>query len=186
MRLVVRYSRFQTGFQIDRKGPFMKKIVSPIVLVILLVWTWHTIHTPPVIDFKTHNDIQMEIKKFVLTELQAKKPNFTDLKFTKVWTTTLSENKIKVNFNYFFTEPDTEGGTVTTSLVRTAVIHREIGEDPTLISWKVQSVAAPLDAINFSEGATIYPENEGGSQTPEKTEPVANPAAQPPETKENH
>ena len=138
----------------------MKKIISPIVLAVLLVWTWHTINAPAAIGFETHSGIQLKLMELIQSTLLAKKPDTQDLEVTKIWTSALGENKIQAVFAYRFTEVDTDGGTAKKTIQGEAILHREPTEDPTIDKWVLQSVKTQLEALNFSEGSEILPEAE--------------------------
>lgn len=147
----------------------MKKIISPLVLVGLLVWTWHTIHTPSAIGFETHSGVQLKLAELIGNTLQAKKPDAENLQIVKIWTSPMSENKIQARFTYKFTEKGTEGDTADKLIDGEAVLYREPTEDPTLDKWVLQSVKTELEALNFTEGSEVNPETEAtpGAPTPE-------------------
>lgn len=150
----------------------MNKIVSPIVLAVLLVWTWHTIHAPSAVGFETHSGIQEQWMKLIANEIQTKKPNVQNLEVIKIWTTALDDNKVQVTFAYRFAEPDENGGETIRTISGNAVIHREPSEDPTINSWKMQSVIIPHESLEFSEGSVVTSEGEETStpSTPPSTE----------------
>ncbi len=138
----------------------MKKIISPIVLAVLLIWTWHTINAPSAIGFETHSGIQLKLMELIQTTLQAKKPDAQDLEVIKIWTSALGDNKVSAVFAYRFTEPSTDGGTAKKTIQGEAILHREPTEDPTIDKWILQSVKTQLESLNFSEGTEILPEPE--------------------------
>jgi hypothetical protein len=139
----------------------MNKIISPIVLAVLLVWTWHTIHAPAAIGFETHSGIQLKLMELIESTLQAKKPEAKDLEVIKIWTSSIGENKVKANFAYRFTEPGEENGTAKKTIQGEAVLHREPTEDATIDKWVLQSVNTQMESLNFTEGSEILPEPEG-------------------------
>jgi hypothetical protein len=138
----------------------MKKIVSPIVLAVLLVWTWHTIHAPAAIGFETHSGIQLKLMELIQSTLQAKKPDAKDLEVIKIWTSAVGDNKVQAVFAYQFTEPAEDGGTAKKTIQGEALLHREPTEDATLDKWVLQSVKTQLEALNYSEGSVILPETD--------------------------
>lgn len=150
----------------------MKKIISPLVLAVLLVWTWHTIHAPSAIGFETHSGIQLKLMELIQSTLQAKKPEAQDLEVTKIWTSALGDNKVQAMFAYRFTEPSEDGGSAQKTIQGEAVLYREPTEDPTIDKWVLQSVKTQLEALNFAEGSEILPETEEAATTPD-----ASPAA---------
>ncbi|MFN8791650.1 MAG: hypothetical protein ACK5Y2_09380 [Bdellovibrionales bacterium] len=141
----------------------MKKIISPLVLAALLIWTWHTVHSPSAIGFETHSGVQLKLAELIGNTLQAKKPDAENLKIVKIWTSPLSENKIQALFTYQFTEKAAEGGTADKVIQGEAVLYREPSEDPTLDKWVLQSVKTELEALNFTEGSEVLPLPEEGA-----------------------
>lgn len=157
----------------------MKKIVSPLLLAALLIWTWHTVHTPSAIGFETHSGVQMKLAELIGNTLQAKKPDAENLKIEKIWTSPVSENKIQAVFTYSFVEKDAEGGTAQKMIQGEATLYREPTEDPTLDKWVLQSVRTDLEALNFTDGSVVLPE---GVENPEATESSAPSETSVPET----
>lgn len=142
----------------------MTKIISPIVLAVLLVWTWHTINAPSAIGFETHSGIQLKLIELIENTLQARKPEAKDLEVVKIWTSALGENKVQAIFAYRFSEPS-EGGEMTKKTIQgEAVLHREPTEDATIDKWVLQSVKTQLEALSFSEGSTVLPEEAGAAE----------------------
>ena len=165
----------------------MKKIVSPIVLAVLLVWTWHTIHAPAAIGFETHSGIQLKLMELIQSTLQAKKPDAKDLEVIKIWTSSLGDNKVQANFAYRFTEPSEDGGSAKKTIQGEAILHREPSEDPTIDKWILQSVKTQMEALNFVDGSEILPEAEGTTPPAEvPASPEKNPEAEKPPAKDTH
>lgn len=152
----------------------MKKIVSPLLLAALLIWTWHTVHTPSAIGFETHSGVQLKLAELIGNTLQAKKPEAENLRIVKIWTSPVSDNKINAVFTYAFTEKDAEGGTADKLIQGEATLYREPTEDPTLDKWVLQSVRTELEALNFTDGSVVLPEGAENPEaaTPESTTPT--------------
>lgn len=138
----------------------MKKIVAPLLLAALLVWTWHTVHTPSAIGFETHSGVQAKLAELIQKTLQAKKPEAENLQIVKIWTSPVSENKLKAVFTYKFTEKGTDGGTAEKTIQGEATLYRDPSEDPTLDKWVLQSVSTEQESLNFTDGSTVVPEAE--------------------------
>lgn len=141
----------------------MSKIISPIIVALLLIWSWHTVHSPSSIGFETHSGIQLKLMELIQSTLQAKKPEAKDLEIVKVWTSALGDNKVKANFAYRFTETSEGNETTRKTIEGEAVLYREPSEDPTIDKWIIQSVKSQLEALNYSEGSVVTPEEEGAS-----------------------
>ncbi len=153
----------------------MKKIISPLVLVILLVWSWQVVHTESAIGFETHSGVQLKLAELIGNTLQAKKPEAENLQIIRIWTAPLSDNKIQAVFSYKFTEKSEDTETAEKIIQGEAVLYREPTEDPTIDKWVLQSVRTQLESLNFNEGSVVLPETEATVVTPEVTAPVEEP-----------
>lgn len=141
----------------------MKKIISPLVLVILMYWSWNMVHTPSAIGFETHSGVQLKLAELIGNTLIAKKPEAENLEIVKIWTSPLGENKIRAVFTYKFTEKSQDPADSETAekfIEGEAVLYREPTEDPTLDKWVLQSVRTQLESLNFNEGSVVSPEAE--------------------------
>ena len=137
----------------------MKKIISPIVLVVLLVWTWQVINSQSAIGLETHSGVQLKLAELIGNTLVAKKPDAENLKIIKLWTSELSPNKIQAVFTYQFTENGEGGEKAEKTIQGEALLYREPSEDPSLDKWTLMSVKTQLESMNFSEGSTVFPED---------------------------
>ncbi len=141
----------------------MKKIISPLVLAVLMLWSWNVVHTPSAIGFETHSGVQLKLAELIGNTLIAKKPEAENLEIVKIWTAPLGENKIRAVFTYKFTEKSVDATDTETAdklIQGEAVLYREPSEDPTLDKWVLQSVRTQLEALNFNEGSTVLTESE--------------------------
>lgn len=138
----------------------MKKIISLVVFVAALVWTWNAIHTSQAVGFETHSGIQMKLAELIQNTLAAKKPTAKDLAITRLWTETLNDNKVRAVFAYKFVEI-AEGGEALEQIIEgEAILHREPSENPNVDNWTLQSVKTTNDLVVFTEGSTITPGQE--------------------------
>lgn len=148
----------------------MKKIISPLVLAVLMYWSWNVVHTPSAIGFETHSGVQLKLAELIGNTLIAKKPEAENLEIVKIWTSPLGENKIRAVFTYKFTEKSqdsTDPESADKLIQGEAILYREPSEDPTLDKWVLQSVRTQLESLNFSQGSTVLPESEETStETP--------------------
>ncbi|WP_415064304.1 hypothetical protein [Bdellovibrio sp.] len=153
----------------------MKKIVSLIVFIAALVWTWNVIHTSQAVGFETHSGIQVKLAELIENTLATKKPHAKDLSITRLWTESLGDNKVRAVFAYKFIDT-TEGGEALEQVIEgEAILHREPSESANVDKWTLQSVKTTNDIVVFTEGSTITPGEEApdSAQTPA---PTATPA----------
>lgn len=156
----------------------MKKIISLVVFIVALAWTWNIIHTSDAIGFETHSGIQEKLAELIQNTLAAKKPNAKELSITRLWTESLGENKVRAVFSYKFIEPSADGGELEQVIEGEAVLHREPSETAEVDKWTLQSVKTTNDMVVFTEGSTITPGDE--PMNPDGTPaPAASPTATP-------
>ena len=156
----------------------MKKIVSLVVFVAALAWTWNVIHSSEAIGFETHSGIQAKLAELIQQTLTAKKPNAKDLAITRLWTEPVGENKVRAVFSYKFTEPSENGESLEQVIEGEAVLHREPSETPNVDKWILQSVKTTNDMVVFSEGSTIT-SGESAEAPTEAATPGASPSVSP-------
>ena len=160
----------------------MKKIVSLVVFIAALAWTWNVIHSSEAIGFETHSGIQTKLAELIQQTLSAKKPHAKDLKIMRLWTESMSDNKVRAVFAYKFMDTSETGEALEQIIEGEAVLHREPSETPNVDKWTLQSVKPTNDMVVFSEGSTITSGEAETAPTPETTAtptptPTASPAA---------
>ena len=153
----------------------MKKIVSLIVFIAALVWTWNAVHTSQAIGFETHSGIQAKLADLIKDTLATKKPHAKDLSIQRLWTESLNDNKVRAVFAYKFTDISENGEALEQVIEGEAILHREPSEAANVDKWTLQSVKTTNDIVVFTEGSVVTPSTEGEA-TPEAT---ATPAAEP-------
>lgn len=158
----------------------MKKIVSLVIFIAALIWTWNAIHTSEAVGFETHSGIQAKLADLIQQTLASKKPNAKDLSITRLWTETLSNNKVRAVFAYKFIDTSEEGESLEQIIEGEAVLHRELSDETNVDKWTLQSVKTTSDVVIFTEGSTITPGvEEVPLETPATTEESGAPATTP-------
>ncbi|MBO9665851.1 MAG: hypothetical protein J7501_03455 [Bdellovibrio sp.] len=154
----------------------MKKIVSLVVFIAALVWTWNVVHTSEAVGFETHSGIQVKLAELIQNTLAAKKPHAKDLMIQKLWTESLSDNKVRAVFAYKFTDISEQGEALEQVIEGEAILHREPSEGG-VDKWTLQSVKTTNDVVVFTEGSTVTPGGDEGQPATEAT-PAATPAGE--------
>ncbi len=146
----------------------MKKIVSLVVFIAALAWTWNIINSTPAIGFETHVGIQGKLTDLIKNTIMAKRPLAKDVTVNKLWTEPLTENKVRAVFSYQFTELNPETNEETFQIIDgVAELHRELSDVDGVDKWVLQSVKTTNDAVVFSEGSVIT--NETTTENPPNT-----------------
>ena len=141
----------------------MKKVISLVVFVILLTWTWNLIHSDPAVTFETHSIIQQKLAEIIQASVQKHRPNAKDFNLVRLWTETLTPEKISAHFTYQFKEGNAEKASQET-ISGEAFLKKTTTEDQAQENWKVEKVQTSSNQIVFQEGDSI------DSATPASTE----------------
>lgn len=143
----------------------MKKIVSLVVFIAALVWTWNVVHTSEAIGFETHSGIQAKLADLIKETLASKKPHAKDLSIQRLWTETLSENKVRAVFSYKFVDISEGGESLEQMIEGEAILHREPSENQKVDQWSLQSVKTTNDFVTFTEGSVVTPGDDNTTPT---------------------
>lgn len=152
----------------------MKKILSLVVFVALLVWTWNVIHMSPAIGFETHTAIQEKVMELITQTLKTKRPNAEQLDIIRLWTENLEDSKVKAVFTYKFQEKimgEDPSATATNlegelkkedhteqTIEGEAILLRQPSADPAVDNWKLLEVKTTGDSVIYRDGSTITPD----------------------------
>jgi len=154
----------------------MKKIVSLVIFTAALFWTWNVIHSSAAIGFETHSGIQEKLAVLIKQTVLTKKPTSKNFKITRLWTESVSENKVRAVFAYSFSD-SMEADNTEQTVEGEAILFREPEDESGQDKWTLQSVRTTNDVVTFSEGLVVTPD-AAPEATPEAT-PSATPAATP-------
>jgi hypothetical protein len=164
----------------------MNKIVSLVIFTVALAWTWNIIHTSPAIGSETHSGIQDKLGQLIQQTVMNKKPAAKNFHINHLWTEALSDTKVRAVFSYSFSE-NAEGGELTQQTIDgEAILFREPRDESKMDRWTLQSVKTTNDAMSFTEGVVVTPNDETETATPDIVDPdpgLAVPAAPPEESK---
>lgn len=157
----------------------MMKILSLIVFVILLTWTWHVVHSSSPIDFETHSDIQSKMKELIESTIKSRKPDTKSVEIIKIWTRDIGDRKIQADFTYRFIETTSQNESTERVIDGQAVLFRDVSDNPSIDQWTVQSLVTKGDSISFNEGSTVSPGNQTPDENPSTTQPQTPPSENP-------
>lgn len=132
----------------------MKKVISLAVFLILLTWTWSMIHSEPTVSFETHSIIQQKLAEIIQLSVQKHRPNAKEFSLVRLWTETLSSEKISAHFTYRFTEGETAQISNET-ISGKAFLKKTTNEDQSQENWQIEKVQTSNSQIVFQEGDLI-------------------------------
>lgn len=155
----------------------MSKIVSLVLFIAALTWTWMQFRNPDSLSTEVHAAVQSRLQILIEETIKAKRPNIQNLKFLKMYSEKIDDNKIRAYFSYEFEDP-TEN--TKQRFTGDAVLSRGLSEDPTVKKWILQKVKTGQETIEFGEGLAITPDPEPGTSeaATSSTEPAATPTTE--------
>jgi hypothetical protein len=128
----------------------MKKIISLIVLLVLMVWTWTLIHSDPSVSFETHSIIQERLAQIIKASVQKNRPSAQSYNLERLWTETVGDGQVKAHFVYTFKEGT--GSDLTAQTVRGEALLKKTSHDQTSQqNWKVEKVHTSGNQVAFEE-----------------------------------
>lgn len=141
----------------------MKKVISLVVFVILLAWTWNLIHSDPTISFETHSIIQQKLAEIIQASVQKHRPAAKDFNLVRLWTETISPEKVSAHFTYQFNEGENDKSAQQT-VTGEALLNKTTSEENSQENWKVEKVKTSANQIIFQEGEAIDPSKEAPAE----------------------
>ena len=157
----------------------MMKILSLIVFIVLLSWTWHIVHSSSPVDFETHSDIQSKMKELIEATIKSKKPDTKSVEIVKIWTQDLGDRKVKASFSYKFIETNAQNESTERLIDGEAILFRDISDNPSLDQWTLKSLTTKGDSISFNEGSVISSDNQTPDENPSMTKSQIPPTENP-------
>ena len=136
----------------------MKKLLSFVIFSALLVWTWNIVHSTSSVAFETHSGIQEKLTELIKSSILLKKPAATDFVMKKIWSETVSRNKVRAVFSYGYKEPQEGKEMIEQTIDGEAMLYKEaadIAANSNDEKWILQSVKTTNDVVVFSEGEVI-------------------------------
>ena len=140
----------------------MSKIVSLVLFIAALSWTWMQFRKPDSMSTEVHAALQSRLQILIEDTIKAKRPSIQNLKFLQMYSEKVDENKIRAYFSYEFEDP---AENTKQRFTGDAILSRGLSEDPTVKKWILQKVKTGQETIEFNEGLAITPDPEQASET---------------------
>lgn len=144
------------------------KYLGSIFFLVMMVWTWNSIHSVTAIPFETHAGLQNRLAELIKSTLAEKKPDAQNLEITKLWTEPLSDSKVKAFFSYKYFEPSTDSAAAESRIEGEVILERRLTENSEQDPWTILEVKTTVGEVSFSDGIVV-----NMTDTPEKAIPVA-------------
>ncbi len=150
----------------------MVKIISLIILIGSLVWSWSMFNSASKMNTQVHAEIQSKLAILIEDTIKNKKPNSSDFEMNQIYTSAINENLVSAHFSYKFKDqmnagtPESEG--IEQSISGHALLAKTPSENPELQKWVVQSIKTNQESVSFSDGIVIRA--GGNNETPTSSE----------------
>ena len=158
----------------------MVKIISLIILLAGMVWTWSLFNSPTKMNTQIHAEIQSKLALLIEETIKNKKPNSSDFEMNQMYTSTINENLVSAHFSYKFKDqmdagtPESEG--VEQNISGYALLAKTPSENPDIQKWVVQSIKTNQESVSFNDGLVVTAGDSSSSEpTDNKTETPAQP-----------
>lgn len=152
----------------------MLKIVSLIVLIAGMIWSWSLFNTTSKVNTQVHAEIQSKLALLIEDTIKNKKPHSSDFEMNQLYTSAINENLVSAHFNYKFKDIlDAETATeevVEQNISGYALLAKTPSENPDIQKWVIQSIKTNQESVSFDEGLVVTADT---SSNPEKNETEA-------------
>ncbi len=122
------------------------KIVSFLVVLFCLVWTWSFVHSENAIQLESHQAIEQQLVDIVIQKIQAIKPDATEVLVERIWSEVIDAKTVKAHFIYSF--KDASGAA---SKVQASGMVKKTAESPTEEKWSFSNIKTDQDSVVFED-----------------------------------
>lgn len=137
----------------------MFKVITLVVLVAGMVWTWTLLNSPAKMSTQLHAEIQSKLAILIEDTIKAKKPQSSDFQMNQIYTNAINENLVSAHFSYKFKDimkndvDNAEG--VEQSITGYALLAKTPSENTEQQKWVIQSIKTNQESVSFSEGMVV-------------------------------
>ncbi len=133
----------------------MIKLLSFIMFVIALSWTWFLFNSKNSIGVDIHAGIQSKLAILIEDTIKKNKPNSSDFQILQLYTEKIDDNRISAKFSFKYSDTLEENEKTTQTLSGEAILNKGLSENPDVQKWIVQSVKTSSAGLEFEEGLVI-------------------------------
>ncbi|MBX3020207.1 MAG: hypothetical protein KF799_00900 [Bdellovibrionales bacterium] len=130
------------------------KIVSVIFFALALTGTWFLAHANKPVAESVHIGIQNDLKRIITEYVQKNLPESKNLRFTKFWTETLKNDKVKAYFLYSFEDTTEEGEPAEVEIDGSAILNK-VDETAENSTWSFDELQILDTKVRFNEPIQI-------------------------------
>ena len=149
----------------------MIKLVSFVVFIVAMAWTWFVVNSKNPIGLEVHAGIQSKLMELVEKSVKTSQPNSSNFEILNIYTKKIDDTKITAYFSYKYSDRLENMESLNQVISAEAVLHKALSEDPEKLSWVVQSIKMNNTNLEFHQGLIVSPD------TPSTEETIGTPAA---------
>ena len=133
----------------------MIKLLSFVMFVVALSWTWFLFNSKNSIGVDIHAGIQSKLAILIEETIKKNKPNSSDFQILQIYTEKIDDNRISAKFSFKYSDKLEEDEKTTQTLTGEAILNKGLSENPDVQKWIVQSVKTSSTGLEFKEGLVI-------------------------------
>ena len=146
------------------------KVVSVLIFAAALIGTWVVAHAKKPVAESVHIGIQNDLRAIITEYVQKNLPESKNLRFEKMWTETVSPNRVKANFVYSFQDSSQDGEPALVEIQGSAILNK-VEETPEMATWSFDQLQILDNKVEFSEPVQITAsQGELEKENPKKEE----------------
>ncbi len=142
----------------------MIKLLSFVMFVVALSWTWFLFNSKNSIGVDIHAGIQSKLAILIEETIKKNKPNSSDFQLLQIYTEKLDDNRISAKFSFKYSDKLEEDEKTTQTLTGEAILNKGLSENPEVQKWIVQSVKTNSTNLEFKEGLVISSDGRGDEE----------------------
>lgn len=146
------------------------KILSLVLFIVALVWTWNLTHRIDKVPYSSHEGLQAEIAVIIEEAVRRKRPNMQNFLIEKVWTETIDDDRVRAEYTYSFVDGDDLEASQSISGELTLKRMKQSNTDEV---WQLEKVQTTNESLTFTRGITVRPGDSGTEFEDTEAEPMA-------------
>jgi len=133
------------------------KYLSLFILIVLMTWSWKAFHQVGDVTEEVHTSLQSDLRDIISKYVKEKLPNSKNIHFDRLWTQTLSPNKVKATFAYSFDDNNSESTSAKVKIDGYAILNRTGEETGDSEVWGFDELYILNNHVDFKDAIMITP-----------------------------
>jgi hypothetical protein len=134
----------------------MSQLVSLLIIIFCLSWSWGVVFKAPTLAFETHSAIQNQLSAAIPNALAARDPSLEKMTVINIWTETIDANSVRAHFRYKFEKTMTESNKTESQLMGNCILTKAADSE----MWTVSEVKISDETLVFQDGLVVDPSQD--------------------------